>query len=105
MRLKLKRKIQIFALTLIVCFLISLFALNTINKGKIAFGLSIAGFRPAERSPESAKAFFVAEMSNGQMVEDVRLAVGDSRPVYFYGRSGGGVPTPEELEKEAEKLL
>ncbi len=52
-----------------------------------------------------AEAFLVVEMNSGQMIEDVELAVGGSRPVHFYGRSGGGVPTPEEIEKEAEKLL
>ncbi len=36
------------------------------------------------------------ELSNGQMVEDVRLAVHDNIPVDFYGRMGGNVPTPEE---------
>ncbi len=36
------------------------------------------------------------ELSNGQMIEDVRLAVHDQVPVEFYGRMGGNVPTPEE---------
>jgi 2-oxoglutarate ferredoxin oxidoreductase subunit alpha len=30
------------------------------------------------------------------MVEDVRLAVCGKKPVYFFGRLGGIVPTPEE---------
>ena len=37
------------------------------------------------------------EMSAGQMVEDVRLAVEGRKPVEFYGRMGGVVPTPEEI--------
>ncbi|MEO0080365.1 MAG: hypothetical protein ABIK44_06805 [candidate division WOR-3 bacterium] len=47
----------------------------------------------------SQRAEFVmaVEMSTGQMVEDVRLAVGRTRPVYFYGRTGGIVPTPDEV--------
>jgi 2-oxoglutarate/2-oxoacid ferredoxin oxidoreductase subunit alpha len=44
-----------------------------------------------------AKFFLACEMSMGQMVEDVRLAVEGARPVYFYGRSGGNVPTPAEV--------
>lgn len=36
-------------------------------------------------------------MNTGQMVEDVRLAVNGKAPVDFYGRPGGGLPTPEEL--------
>ena len=58
-----------------------------------------------KETARNAKAFLVVEMSSGQMVEDVELAVGGSRPVHFYGRPGGGVPTPEEIEKKAEKLL
>ena len=39
------------------------------------------------------------------MVEDVRLAVNGAKPVHFYGRNGGIVPTPDELVNEMEKLL
>lgn len=41
--------------------------------------------------------FGVVELSTGQMVEDVRLAVEGSRPVEFYGRAGGNVPSAEEV--------
>ncbi len=41
--------------------------------------------------------FLSVEMSCGQMVEDVRLAVNGAKPVHFYGRSGGIVPTPDEV--------
>ncbi|MFC1699511.1 3-methyl-2-oxobutanoate dehydrogenase subunit VorB [Candidatus Omnitrophota bacterium] len=44
--------------------------------------------------------FFVTEMSFGQMVEDVKLAVNGRAPVGFFGRSGGGIPTEQELLKE-----
>jgi 2-oxoglutarate/2-oxoacid ferredoxin oxidoreductase subunit alpha len=44
-----------------------------------------------------ARFFLSCEMSMGQMVEDVRLSVDGARPVYFYGRSGGNVPTPAEV--------
>lgn len=47
-----------------------------------------------------AKAVLTVEMSMGQMVEDVRLAVEGACPVHFYGRSGGIVPTPQEILKE-----
>jgi len=40
------------------------------------------------------------ELSNGQMLEDVRLALGDRVPVEFYGRVGGNVPSVEELHAE-----
>jgi 2-oxoglutarate ferredoxin oxidoreductase subunit alpha len=43
------------------------------------------------------KRFLVVELSDGQMVHDVRLVVQARRPVGFYGRQGGMVPTPTEL--------
>lgn len=39
----------------------------------------------------------VIEMSYGQMLEDVRLALDGRFPVEFFGRGGGGVPTEEEI--------
>ena len=57
---------------------------------------------PTERLSELAnddkvKMFVTAEMNAGQMVEDVRLAVDGRKPVYFTGRMGGILPTPEEI--------
>jgi len=49
------------------------------------------------RAVERARLFVVVEMSNGQMVEDVRLALNGARPVEFHGRCGGNVPSHEEL--------
>jgi 2-oxoglutarate/2-oxoacid ferredoxin oxidoreductase subunit alpha len=49
------------------------------------------------RLADQAKFFLACEMSMGQMVEDVQLSVEGRRPVYFYGRSGGNVPTPAEV--------
>ncbi|MBR5145502.1 MAG: 3-methyl-2-oxobutanoate dehydrogenase subunit beta, partial [Clostridia bacterium] len=43
------------------------------------------------------KKFLVAELSKGQMVEDVRLIVNGKKPVEFYGRTGGHVINTEEL--------
>ena len=43
------------------------------------------------------RAIHVVELSNGQMVQDVKLAVNGRWPVTFYGRMGGMVPTAEEL--------
>ncbi|HEY3381973.1 MAG TPA: 3-methyl-2-oxobutanoate dehydrogenase subunit VorB [Vicinamibacterales bacterium] len=52
---------------------------------------------PLQRLARQAKFFLACEMSMGQMVEDVMLSVNGVRPVYFYGRSGGNVPTPAEV--------
>jgi pyruvate/2-oxoacid:ferredoxin oxidoreductase alpha subunit len=45
----------------------------------------------------SALSFAVVEMSTGQLVEDVRLALEGRRPVEFYSRVGGNVPATEEV--------
>ena len=55
---------------------------------------------PAKIIGEIAKKvadFFVFEMSTGQMVEDVRLALEGRGHIHFYGRPGGVIPTPIEL--------
>jgi 2-oxoglutarate ferredoxin oxidoreductase subunit alpha len=56
------------------------------------------------KAAEKADNFLAVEMSTGQMVEDVRLAVNGKKPVHFYGRTGGVVPSPEEIVKEIEKI-
>jgi len=53
---------------------------------------------------EDVEFVFVVEMSAGQMVEDVLLAVEGKAPVHFYGRMGGVVPTPEEILLAFERL-
>ena len=54
---------------------------------------------------ERIKGYFVAEMSNGQMVDDVRLAVGELRPVHFYSRMGGNVPNVDEIVNHVKENL
>jgi pyruvate/2-oxoacid:ferredoxin oxidoreductase alpha subunit len=44
-----------------------------------------------------AKAFAVVELSTGQMVEDVRLALAGSAPVEFFSRVGGNAPSAEDV--------
>ena len=48
--------------------------------------------------------FLVVEMSAGQMVDDVRLAVNGARPVHFYGRTGGVVPTVREVAEAITRV-
>lgn len=50
------------------------------------------------------KVFLDVELSMGQMLDDVNLAVAGRRPVKFYGRAGGAVPTVSELEQAARKV-
>jgi len=73
-------------------------------------GLKAGLFRPITLWPFPAKALveaaskvnriLVVELSNGQMVEDVRLAVEGKVPVEFYGRTGGNVPSVEEVHSK-----
>ena len=49
--------------------------------------------------------FLAVEMSSGQMVEDVQLAVLGRAKVSLYGRMGGMVPTPREVLAEIQKAL
>ena len=70
-------------------------------------GLAVGLFRPITLwpFPSSAlasvaprlRAIVVVELSAGQMVEDVRLAVEGRTPVFLHGRTGGMVPTPGEV--------
>lgn len=53
---------------------------------------------------KTAKAFLTVEMSMGQMVDDVKLSINSSRPVSFFGRTGGVIPTPEEVLNEIKAL-
>ncbi|MGI6035792.1 MAG: 3-methyl-2-oxobutanoate dehydrogenase subunit VorB [Limnochordia bacterium] len=70
-------------------------------------GIPVGLFRPITLYPfptgqlsaltREAARCLVVEMSAGQMVDDVRLAVEGRCPVEFYGRMGGMVPTPREI--------
>lgn len=61
-------------------------------------------FEAFENIPE-AKTLLTVEMSMGQMVDDVKLAVAGKLPVHFYGRAGGMAPTPNEITEKANKVL
>ena len=73
-------------------------------------GVKAGLFRPITLWPFASQALLdaaakvqkviVVELSNGQMVEDVRLAVDGKVPVEFYGRVGGNVPSVEELQAQ-----
>ena len=56
-------------------------------------------------SKASCRAAISIEMSMGQLVEDVELSIRGAKPVHWYGKCGGEVPTPEEVMEEIGKLL
>ena len=80
-------------------------------------GLEVAMIRPQTLFPfpekavyeagtkESCKALIDIEMNMGQMQEDVERSVMGKRPVSWYGKCGGEVPTPEEVMEAVKALL
>lgn len=62
---------------------------------------------PEKRLAELAaqvRAVLVVEMNAGQMLLDVKAAVGGRAPVHFYGRMGGIVPLPDEIYEQCVKV-
>ncbi|MGF7060526.1 3-methyl-2-oxobutanoate dehydrogenase subunit VorB [Brassicibacter mesophilus] len=53
---------------------------------------------------EKTKGILTVEMSTGQMIDDVKIAINGRKPVYFYGRTGGMVPTPNAVVDEIKKI-
>jgi len=88
--------------------------LGAVQQAK-ALGLELGIFRPITLWPfpqariaelaALGKRFLTVEMSKGQMVEDVRLAVNGAADVSFFGRCGGMIPSEEEVLAEARKIL
>jgi len=87
---------------------------TTIQKGKQE-GINIGLIRPITLYPFPSKVInqyadkvnhiLVSEMSLGQMVEDVKLAVEGKAKVSFYGRTGGVVMSPSEVLEKVKKIL
>ncbi|MBQ3115552.1 MAG: 3-methyl-2-oxobutanoate dehydrogenase subunit VorB [Clostridia bacterium] len=50
------------------------------------------------------KSFLSVELNMGQMVDDVKLAINCQKPVYFYGRTGGVLMTPEEIVNKLTEI-
>jgi 2-oxoglutarate ferredoxin oxidoreductase subunit alpha len=78
-------------------------------------GLKAGLFRPITLWPFPEKALraltstvkhlLVFEMNMGQMVEDVKISVGEKATVHFHGRPGGVVSTPHEIAGAITKLM
>ena len=83
--------------------------LKAVTADARAMGIKVGLLRPItlypfptldfERLARRARSFVVVEMSNGQMLEDVRLALNGARPVEFLNRVGGNVPSHEHVLK------
>ena len=82
---------------------------KNVMKQAAAQGLKVGMLRPITLWPfphkkigeiaskSNVKAFLSVELSNGQMVEDVKLAVNGKKPVHFFGRNGGNLPSQKEI--------
>lgn len=80
-------------------------------------GISVGLFRPitcfpfpedalyAEATKPNIETVLTIEMSMGQMVEDVERVVARQKPVKFFGRTGGIVPSPEEVVLQIKQIL
>lgn len=78
-------------------------------------GLRVGMFRPQTLYPfpevrlaelaEQVKGCLVVEMNAGQMLEDVRLVLGNTLPIHFHGRMGGVVPMPDEIESVLRAVM
>ncbi|HOM27942.1 MAG TPA: 3-methyl-2-oxobutanoate dehydrogenase subunit VorB [Deltaproteobacteria bacterium] len=76
-------------------------------------GLQVGLLRPVTLWPfpedalrnlsKRVKLILVFEMSTGQMIDDVKLAVGGRIPCEFYGRPGGVVASPQEIARIIER--
>jgi 2-oxoglutarate ferredoxin oxidoreductase subunit alpha len=53
----------------------------------------------------SVKAVVDVELSMGQMLDDVKIALEGCRPVAFVGKAGGVVPTPAEVVAAAKAAI
>lgn len=87
---------------------------KTAVKAARAKGIRAGLFRPVTLWPypkkqlnklaDRVKKFLVVEMNMGQMVDDVKVATGCRRPVEFFGRTGGVIPTPDEILAKIEDM-
>jgi 2-oxoisovalerate ferredoxin oxidoreductase alpha subunit len=83
--------------------------LKAVTADARAMGIKVGLLRPITLYPfptldfehlaRRARSFVVVEMSNGQMLEDVRLALNGACPVEFLNRVGGNVPSHEHVLK------
>lgn len=89
-------------------------ARSAVNKARAA-GLKVGLIRPItlwpfptdalQKAAGHVKDMLVVEMSKGQMVDDVKLAVECKVPVHFAGRTGGMIPTPAEVLKQIQSIM
>jgi 2-oxoglutarate ferredoxin oxidoreductase subunit alpha len=80
-----------------------------------ADGRRLALFRPVSLWPfpydqlreaaMNAGKLLDVEMNMGQMIEDVKLAVGHDRKIEFFGTAGGVIPSPDQVKEKILRVL
>ncbi len=78
-------------------------------------GVNVAMVRPISLYPfptqavreaaDKAKRVLVVELSAGQMIEDVKMALQGTRPIHFHNRMGGMLASPEEVTAKVSAIL
>ena len=86
---------------------------TAINNAR-TMGLKVGMLRPITLWPypkkilrklsDTAKNFLVVELNLGQMVDDVKVAIDCKKPVSFFGRTGGMIPSAEDVLAEIVKI-
>lgn len=61
-------------------------------------------YKQLEAAAKGKKAVVVVEMSAGQMIDDVRLALGKDMPIHFYGRTGGVTAGADDIYQAIAKI-
>ena len=98
----------------VICYgIVSRVARTAIQKMR-KNGLKVGLLRPKSLFPfpekfinqlDSETELLCIEMSNGQMIDDIKLAIQCRREVHFYSRMGGNVPTVREIIGKCEEIL
>ncbi len=81
-------------------------AKNAINEARKA-GVKVGLIRPItlwpfpkavlNKAADKCKSFISVEMNMGQMIEDIELSIRCKKPVHLCCRTGGMIPTPEQV--------
>ena len=61
-------------------------------------------YEQISKAADELKIFLTVELSCGQMIDDVKIAIAGKSPVLFFGRTGGGVPTVDDVLNQIRQL-
>lgn len=88
---------------------------KNVMKSAAAEGIKVGLLRPITLWPfpkeavgalaDKTKVVMSVELSAGQMVEDVQLAINGRVPVYFHGKTGGNLPSQKEILDKIKEVL